>query len=161
MQSMSNSEKKRQQRQLQQSASQSSQDRAAYKANRSQYQLERDHAEAVVFVSKSIAWFVGISLLVGFFWYMSDQDAKRAAEYDKLVQAKYAKWITYRDQNCESFEKLFGVVVRDGKFSSNDNATKYSCKNGMIYTISENAELAINRNDGNLDHIPDPSKDEN
>lgn len=56
------------------------------------------------------------------------------------MQAKYDKWINYRNKNCQLTEQIFGMKTGSGKFTQNINANSYQCKNGMKYTLDVNKD---------------------
>lgn len=62
-------------------------------------------------------------------------DSENFEEENKVMQAKYDKWVAYREKNCKLKEQLFGIRVGEGKFSHTANANSYECNNGMKYTI--------------------------
>jgi hypothetical protein len=106
-----------------------------------------------------IMWsiFLCVGIFIAFMLYC---DSKNSDEYDILVQQKYSKWINYKDLNCKVVEHMMGLSMNSGKYTSNDNATVYDCKNGIRYVVSELAENRIkNHQHGDLSFIPDPSKD--
>ena len=145
----SNSERKRQQRQMLQSSTQSAHDKAQYErivsAQRS--------AENRLFWLKCARWALGIAAMMGGCVAIKAHDDRVAAENDALAQAKYAKWVAYRDANCKTIEKVYGLSMTSGKFSSNDNTVVYDC-NGVKYMMSARAEENIKQRQGNVEFIP-------
>lgn len=127
---------------------QSVRDKAAYRAR-------KEEEARLVKRRSTIQWLFWPTLifsLCGFAIYKSNEDRDRN---NQAVQAKYSKWLAYRDTNCTVAEKAHGISVQSGKFATKDNATVYACTDGVKYIISESSEQDIRRGIGQLDAIPD------
>lgn len=101
--------------------------------------------------NSKISWIVGIVLLGLFLTYMTHVDNVRQEEESALINAKWNKWVAYRDLNCKVTEKLYGMPMQSGKSSYVDNATVYVCKDSMKYVVSQSVEEKRN----SLDSIPE------
>ena len=136
---------------------QSTRDKAAHQKRMQPYYdlIAQEHREAMRKFWLSCLMWVAIIGVVGYglkVWI--DNEMIAANERNKVVQAKYAKWLAYRNANCKLAERMYGLATQNGKFHGSDNATVWKCNNGMQYVISENAENAIKRNQGSMGHIP-------
>lgn len=130
---------------------QSARDKAAYRIRKAEEQANAKIAKWM-YMSK---WILFLAVLVGaWIWIDHIHDTQEAA-YNAEVEAKYAKWTAFRDANCKVVEKVYGLSMTSGKFSSNDNAVVYECNNGIKYMMSQAAEQAVKAGRGNASFIPE------
>jgi hypothetical protein len=151
--SMSNSAQKRRDQQIMSSSEQSRRDKEKFQS----IIAAKNKAENRLFWLKCAGWALAVAAMVGGCSAMFAVDNRLAEERDAVVQAKYAKWVAYRDANCKVVEKLYGLSMASGKFSSNDNAVVYDC-NGVKYMMSARAEENIKKHEGDEDFIPEVPK---
>lgn len=96
--------------------------------------LESERLRAERRMEWGAVWFI-LLLFVIFGFFATRHDNEREEADNKVMQAKYDKWVAYRNKNCKLTEQLFGVKIGSGKFSRSTNANSYECKNGMKYTV--------------------------
>lgn len=130
---------------------QSARDKAAYRMRKAD-EAEKARNDKRKTKGKIALW---VAVLVGGWLLIDHIDDKQAAAYDAQVQAKYAKWVAFREANCKVSEKVYGLSMTSGKFSSNDNAVVYECKDGIKYMMSQKVEEAIKAGHGNVSFIPE------
>lgn len=127
---------------------QSARDKAAHQAR-------KEEAVRLAKRKSTIQWILWPTVVIGTCWFFINGSNEAAERRNQAVQAKYSKWLAFRDTNCKVAEKAHGISVQSGKFASKDNATVYACNDGVKYVISESAEYDIRRGEGQLGHIPD------
>jgi len=104
----------------------------------------------MAFIDKSPHNFLRVLIIQGLIWgtivgglaWILHVDNIRASEHTILVTNKWRAWTIFRDDHCKINEKSYGIATHNGKFSSIENATTYSCDDGINYTITDRVQAS-------------------